>query len=73
MILWSKHTFWYKGLAKLWKIVKFEKGFYFEKTTVLLKKNVFTKGTIMMKIVFDKCVFNFTPVTNPTPISKSDK
>ena len=26
-----------------------------------------------MEIAFDKCVWNVTPVTNPTPMSKSDK
>ena len=26
-----------------------------------------------MKFVFDKCVLNVRPVTNPTPMSKSDK
>ena len=74
MILWSMSTFWYKGFAKInEKNQVWKKGLILENNSPGLKADFHQQVKKTMKLVFDKWVVNVTPVTNPTPMSKSDK
>ena len=74
VILWSIRTFWYKGLAKIRAKIKFVKKPLVCKNSSSDEKAVFHQRVQeSMKFVFDKCVLNVTPVTNLTPMSKSDE
>ena len=59
---------------KQWKITSLKKGFYSEKYSSSDGKVIFhQRVNKSMKSTFDKCVLNFTPVTNPTHYTKFDK
>ena len=74
VILWSVRTFWYKGFAKIkekWRVRK--QGLFLKSNSPGLKADFHKRVNKLMKFTFDKCVLNVTPVTNPTPMSKSDE
>ena len=74
MILWSIHTFWYKGSAEIKEKCQVRKKALFLKNNSQGLKAVFSqRAKKTMNLTIRKCVVNVTPVTNPTPMSKSDK
>ena len=71
----NTHIFWYKGLAKSKEQSQvWTKMFLFRKNSSSDEKVVFHQRVKKsMEFVFDKCVLNVTPVTNPTQYTKSDE
>ena len=74
IILWSIHTFWYKGSAEnreQWQVR--QKVVFIKNISPGLKADFSQRVNKSMKFTFHKSIVNVTPVTNPTPMSKSDK
>ena len=74
MILRSIRTFWYKGSATKKETNRVKKQSRFLKnSSPSLKADFHQQVNKSMKSTIHKRVANVTPVTNPTPMSKSDK
>ena len=73
MILWSIHTFWYKGLATKNETRQVRKNGLYSENDSDYKYVFHQRVEQSMKFTFDKCVLNVTPVTHPTQYTKSDK
>ena len=69
MILWSIHTFWYKGSAENKKQIHVrEKRYISQKQQPTNQSMIFQTKT--MNCTFDKWVWNVIPVPNPTQYTK---